>query len=78
MIFRYKFLHPNSNYASNTPVYLPTVLKVDDLIVRLFKTSKTSTKENDYRLFVEYTGAIKEIYDDTKLHEDVASQGSSK
>ncbi len=73
MIFKFKFLYPNPNYASNTPFYLPTVLKVDDLIVRLIKTGKTSTKENDYRLLVEYTGALKDIYDDTKLHEDVAS-----
>lgn len=73
MIFKFKFLYPNPNYVGNTPLYLPTVLKVDDLIVRLIKTGKTSTKENDYRLLVEYTGAVKDIYDDTKLHEDVAS-----
>lgn len=72
-MFKFKFIYPNPNYISNTPFYLPAVLKVEDLIVRLIKTNKNSTKEEDNRLLTEYTGVVKEIYDDTKLHEDVAS-----
>ena len=72
MIFKYKFLYPNPNYISSF-TYFPMVLKTDDITIRLPKSNHTNTKEEEFRLLVDYVGVIKEIYDDTKLHEDVAS-----
>lgn len=44
-------------------------LHVDDITVRLIKTNTKSTEENDFRLLVDYVDMLKEINDDTKLHE---------
>jgi len=44
-------------------------LHVDDMTVRLIKTDTKSTEANDFRLLVDYVDVLKEIYDDTKLHE---------
>lgn len=67
-MFKYKFLYPNPNYISSV-TYFPIVLKADDIAIRLHKSNNTSTKEDDFRLLVEYVDVLKQIHDDTKLHE---------
>lgn len=70
-LLKYKLYY--SSYANNTVVYLPIILKTGDIIVRLPESKNTNTKEENFRLLVKYVGALKEIYDDTKLHENIAN-----
>ena len=48
-------------------------LKTDGITINILKSTSHSSDERDFELLTDYVYAIKEIYDDTKLHEDVAS-----
>ena len=48
-------------------------LKTDGITINILKSTSQSSDERDFELLTDYVYAIKEIYDDTKLHEDVAS-----
>ncbi len=48
-------------------------LKTDDITINLLHNTSQSTPESDFELLVDYVDVLKEIYDDTKLHEDFAS-----
>ena len=71
-MFKYKFLYPNPNYISSI-TYFPMVLRTGDITIRLPKSNYTAIKEDEFSLLVNYVDVIKEIFDDTKLHEEVAS-----
>ena len=47
--------------------------KTDGITINILKGTSQSSDERDFELLTDYVNAIKEIYDDTKLHEDVAS-----
>lgn len=44
-------------------------LKADDITVNILKNDSQSTDERDFELLVDYVGVLKEICDDTKVHE---------
>lgn len=48
-------------------------LEVDDITINILNNSSQSTPERDVELLVDYVSTLKEIYEDTKLHEDFAS-----
>jgi len=48
-------------------------LKADDITINIVHNDSQSTSERDFELLVNYVSTLKEIYDDTKLHEDFAS-----
>jgi hypothetical protein len=48
-------------------------LKADDITINILPNDSQSTPERDFELLVDYVSTLKEIYDDTKLHEDFAS-----
>lgn len=48
-------------------------LNTDGITINILKNSSQSYDERDFELLTDYVYAIKEIYDDTKLHEEVAS-----
>ena len=48
-------------------------LKADDITINLLPNDSQSTPTRDFELLVDYVSTLKEIYDETKLHEDVAS-----
>ena len=48
-------------------------LKADDITINIVPTDSQSTPERDFELLVDYVSSIKEIYDDTKLHESIES-----
>lgn len=48
-------------------------LKADDITINIIKTTSQSNDKRDFELLVDYVSVLKEIYDDTKLHEDMAS-----
>lgn len=70
-MFKYKFLYPNPNYISSI-THFPMVLRIGDITIRLPKSNHTTIKEEEFSLLVNYVDVIKKIYDDTKLHEEVA------
>ena len=47
--------------------------EVDDITINILNNSSQSTPERDVELLVDYVSTLKEIYEDTKLHEDFAS-----
>ena len=65
-LLKYKLYY--SSYA-NPITYFPIIVKVNDMIVRLIKSKNTSTKEEKFRQLVEYVYSLKELVDDTKVHE---------
>lgn len=48
-------------------------LKVDDITINILENTSQSSPERDFELLVDYVSTLKEIYDDTKRHEDFAS-----
>lgn len=48
-------------------------LEVDDITINILNNSSQSTFERDFELLIDYVATLKEIYDDTKLHEGFAS-----
>lgn len=48
-------------------------LKADDIKINILNTTSQSNDKRDFELLVDYVSVLKEIYDDTKLHEDMAS-----
>ena len=44
-------------------------LKADDITVNILPNNTLSTDERDFGLLVDYVSVLKEIYDDTKVHE---------
>lgn len=48
-------------------------LEVDDITINILDNNSQSVPERDFVLLVDYISTLKEIYDDTKLHEDLAS-----
>ncbi len=48
-------------------------LKAESITINILKSTSQSSDERNFELLVDYVNAVKEIYDDTKLHEDVAS-----
>lgn len=49
-------------------------LKADDITINILQNSSQSTSERDFELLVDYDSTIQEIFNDTKLHENFASQ----
>lgn len=47
-------------------------ININDITINILKNTSQSTKERDFELLVNYVYEIKEIYDDTKIHEDYA------
>lgn len=48
-------------------------LIADDITINLLPNNSQSTPKRDFELLVDYVSTLKEIYDETKLHEDIAS-----
>ena len=48
-------------------------LQADDITINILPNNSQSAPERDFELLVSYVDTLKEIYDDTKLHEDFAS-----
>ena len=48
-------------------------LKVDDITINILDNDSQSAPERDFEFLVDYVSTLKEIYDETKLHEDLAS-----
>ena len=48
-------------------------LKVDDITINILENTSQSSPERDFELLVDYVITLKQIYDDTKHHEDFAS-----
>ena len=46
-----------------------TTLKADDITINILQNDSLSTDERDFELLVDYVSVLKEIYDDTKVHE---------
>ena len=44
-------------------------LKADDITINILPNSSQSSNERDFELLVDYVSVLKEIYDDTKVHE---------
>lgn len=44
-------------------------LKADDITINIPLNNSQSTDERDFELLVNYVAALKDIYDDTKVHE---------
>ncbi len=44
-------------------------LKADDITINITPNNSLSTDERDFELLVDYVAVLKEIYDDTKVHE---------
>lgn len=44
-------------------------LKVDDITINILSNDSQSTDERSFELLVDYVSVLKEIYDDTKVHE---------
>lgn len=44
-------------------------IKADDITINIIQNTSQNSTERDFELLVEYVDALKEIYDDTKLHE---------
>ena len=44
-------------------------LKTTDMTINIVQRTSQSSSERDFKLIVDYVEAIKEIYDETKLHE---------
>lgn len=45
------------------------ILKADDITINILQNNSQSIDERDFELLVDYVDVIKEIYDETKLHE---------
>ena len=48
-------------------------LQANDITINILPNNSQSTPERDFELLVDYVSVLKEIYDDTKLHEDFAN-----
>ena len=48
-------------------------LQANDITINILDNDSQSTPERDFELLVDYVSVLKEIYDDTKLHEDFAN-----
>jgi len=48
-------------------------LQANDITINILPNNSQSTIERDFELLVDYVSTLKEIYDDTKFHEDFAS-----
>lgn len=44
-------------------------LKADDMTINILSNDSQSTDERNFKLLVDYVSVLKEIYDDTKVHE---------
>lgn len=44
-------------------------LKADGMTINILKNTSQSSDERNFELLVDYVNAVKEIYDDTKVHE---------
>lgn len=44
-------------------------LKADDITINILKGTSQSSNERDFELLVDYVSVLKEIYDETKVHE---------
>lgn len=44
-------------------------LKANDITINILPNNSQSTTERDFELLVDYVDVLKEIYDETKLHE---------
>lgn len=44
-------------------------LKTADITINIIQNTSQSSNERDFELLVDYIDTLKEIYDETKLHE---------
>ena len=44
-------------------------LKTNDISINILKNNSQSTDERNFELLIDYVSVLKEIYDDTKVHE---------
>ena len=44
-------------------------LKTADITINIIQNTSQSSNERDFELIVDYVDTLKEIYDETKLHE---------
>lgn len=44
-------------------------LKADDITINILKGTSQASDERDFELLVDYVSVLKEIYDETKVHE---------
>ena len=61
------------NFVITQKSFIMITLNVDDITINIINNTSQSTPERDFELLVDYVSTLKEIYDDTKLHEDFAS-----